>query len=129
MSNFFPFWLKPILFHDFWLVAQHREADFTILCHEASHGDQLVPNFALLLQSLQPRGSGSSWERRTMALHPLSSSPSWMSCCLWTARRWSGRRPPGELAQADCPLKAEACKSNGLQRLNTSCSTAAVPYE
>lgn len=50
-----------------------------------------------LLQSLPPQSaSDSSWARRMTAQHPLSSSPSWMSCCPWMGRRWSGRRPQGE---------------------------------
>lgn len=57
----------------------------------------LTSLFLLLrLQSLRPRGSGSSWVRRTMPRRRLNSSPSWTSCWPWTARRWSGKRRPGE---------------------------------
>lgn len=50
----------------------------------------------LCLQSLQLRGSGSSWARKTMPRRLLNSSQSWTSCWPWTARRWSGRKRPGE---------------------------------
>lgn len=50
----------------------------------------------LWLQSLQLRGSGSSWAKKTMPRRLLNSSRSWTSCWPWTARRWSGRKRPGE---------------------------------